>query len=73
MNRVNPETGNVVTLDYIFSIINLDDADVQQKVWKLFQSSTPNEFLGDDLYKLAEKYNLVSPFPDAPIKTLIKK
>lgn len=73
VNRINPYTGRKVTLDEIFSIINLDDADVQQKVWKLFQSSIPNEFLGHDLYKLAEKYNLVMPFPNSPTKMLIKK
>lgn len=73
VNRVNPQTGEIFTLDDIFSIINLNDVDVQQKVWKLFKSSVPNEFLGDDLYKLAEKYKLVMPFPNAPTKMLIKK
>ncbi len=73
VNRINPQTGKIITLDDIFSMINLDDVDVQQKVWKLFQSSIPNEFLGDSLYKLAEKYKLVTPFPNAPTKMLIKK
>ncbi len=72
-NKINPHNGKVVTLDDIFSIINLDDVDIQQKVWKLFQSSEPNEFLEEDLYKIAEKYKLVMPFPNDPIKTLIKK
>lgn len=73
VNRINPETGRIVTLDEIFSIINLNDSDIQQKVWKLFQPAIANEFLGNDLYKLAEKYKLVMPFPNAPTKMLIKK
>lgn len=73
VNRINPETGRITTLDDIFSIINLEDENIQQKVWKLFQPSIPNEFLGDDIYKLAEHYKLATPFPNAPIKMLIKK
>lgn len=73
VNRINPYTGKPVTLDDVFSIIHLDDVDVQQKVWKLFQPSIPNEFLGDALYNLAEKYKLVLPYPNAPTKMLIKK
>lgn len=73
VNRINPMTGKIVTLDYVFSIINLDDVDIQQKVWKLFQPSIPNEFLGDDLYKLAEKYKLILPSPEDRIKVLMRK
>lgn len=73
VNKVNPVNGEIITLDDIFSIINLDDASIQQKVWRIFQSSVPNEFLGDDLYKMAEKYELIMPFPNAPIKRLTKK
>lgn len=73
VNQINPYTGQRVSLDEIFSMVNLEDADVQQKVWRLFQPSIPNEFLGNDLYKLAEKYKLVMPFPNAPTKMLTKK
>lgn len=54
-------------------MINLDDMDIQQKVWKLFQPSVANEFLEDDLYRIAENYKLVLPFPNVPTKMLIKK
>ncbi len=47
--------------------------DIQQKVWKLYQQSVSNEFLGDDIYALAEQYRLVELFPNAGIKRLIKK
>lgn len=75
VNRINPYTGQMVTLDDVFSIINLQDVDVQQKVWKLYQTSIPNEFLGDDIYKLAEQYKLIEPYlgVGAGIKKLIKK
>lgn len=73
VNRLNPYTGKIVTLEEIFSIINLQDVDIKQKVWSLYQESVPNEFLGDDIYRLAEKYRLVELFPNAEIKKLVKK
>ncbi|HIT22234.1 MAG TPA: hypothetical protein IAB56_04625 [Candidatus Scybalousia intestinigallinarum] len=73
VNRINPQNGQRITLDKIFSIINLQDANIQQKVWKVFQSSIPNEFLGEDLYRLAERYRLVALYPNAEIKRLVKK
>lgn len=73
VNRLNPYTGQIVTLDEIFSIINLQDVDIKQKVWKLYQQSVPNEFLGEDVYKLAEKNRLAELFSEAPIKMLVRK
>ncbi len=72
VNKINPETGRIVTLEEIFSLINLQDLDIMQKVWKLFQKSIPNEFLGDDIYKLAEEYKL-EEYSNIGIKKLIKK
>lgn len=66
-------SSKMATLDEVFSLINLDDVDIMQKVWKLFQPKIPNEFLGNDLYKLAENYNLKRPFKNAPTKILVKK
>ena len=73
VNKKNPLTNEYISVDYIFSAINLDDDDIKHKVWKLFQSSEKNEFLGEDLYKLAENYKLILPFKNAPIKTLKRK
>lgn len=73
VNRLNPYTGKIVTLEEIFSIINLQDVDIKQKVWSLYQQSVPNEFLDYDIYRLAEKYRLVEAFPGAGIKKLIRK
>lgn len=72
VGSINPFTGRVITLDYIFSTINLQDLNIMQKVWKLFQQSVPNEFLGDDIYMLAEQYNLVE-LPGTSIKRLVRK
>lgn len=73
VNRINPYTWKIETLDDVFSIINLQDVDIKQKVWKIYQTSIPNEFLGDDIYKLAKQYKLIEPYPGAGIKRLIKK
>lgn len=58
VGMVNPNTGNVITLDDIFSSINLNDDEICQKVWSIFQSDFPNQYLGDDVFRLAYKYNL---------------
>ncbi len=73
VNHIDGNTGEMITLDKIFSLINLQDASIQQKVWKLFQENVPNEFLGDDLYRLAEDYKLM-PSPDYEgLKRLVRK
>ena len=72
VNRKNPWTGQKVTLDTIFHLINLQEPSIQHKVWKLFQQSVPNEFLGEDMYRLAEKYKLMR-MPNMEIKRLIRK
>lgn len=59
VGRVNPYTGEKVTVDTIFEAINLDDQDVCHKVWKLFQENEENEFLRDDVFRIAEKYDMI--------------
>ena len=56
-------------------MIGLDDYDVQNKVWKLLQDNKQNEFLGEDVFRIAENYDLLA-IPIAKntyIKRLIKK
>ena len=60
------------TLDDFFKIIGLDDYDIQNKVWKLFSQSEKNEFLGDDKYRLLDKYNIMR-IKGTNVKKLIKK
>ncbi len=69
VGTLNPENGKIVTLDFVFQTINLEDPDIQQKVWLLFQEDKQNEFLGDSIYNLAEKYILV---PDMSVGGMIK-
>ena len=62
--------------DTIFEAINLDDQDVCHKVWKLFQENEENEFLRDDVFRIAEKYDMrvVARRSDGLcVKKLIKK
>lgn len=55
----NPITGRIVTLDDIFECINLENYDIQNKVWKCLQTKYENEFLGDDVYEIAYDYNMI--------------
>lgn len=79
LNKVgsyNPFTGGTVDLDYVFSSIGLEDYDVMDKVWKVFQNHKENEYLGDDLFHIAEDYHmLVYPKSDGrgSIKQLVRK
>ena len=58
VGRFNPFTGRNIAIEDIFQMINLDDPDICHKVWKLFQEKEENEFLRDDVFKIAEKYNV---------------
>jgi len=71
-----------ITLDYVFNQIGLDDDAIKHKVWKLFQDNIDNEFLGDDIWNLVNKYKMiakrgseVSPYlpNDVYVKKLVRK
>lgn len=53
---------NVQYLDEMLDLIemqtNLKDPDVMHKVWKLFQENEKNEYLGDDIFRIADNYNM---------------
>lgn len=71
-----PGTNERVNLDMIFSKINMDDYDFMNKVWKCTQSTGNNEYLGDDVFRIAEDYKLVAeriPGTYMYIKELRKK
>ena len=67
--------GSVITLDDVFSLINLNDQDLCHKVWKLFRDKESNDFLGDDVFRIAEKYDLhvIKEYNGQCIKKLTKK
>jgi len=75
IGQIDPTTGKPVTLDDIFNAINLDDLDICHKVWKIFQDNEKNEYLGDDVYKMADIYdlNLLIPYNGYYIKKLSRK
>lgn len=76
VGRFNPFKGKNITIEDIFRMINLDDPDICHKVWKVFQENEENEFLRDDVFKIAEKYNteIIAQRNDGVyIKRLVKK
>jgi len=75
VGMIDPYTNTPITLEDIFECIRLDDPDICHKTYKIFNDNQPNEFLGDDILKLGEKYD-VQIFSDCGIgyiKQLIKK
>lgn len=78
LNKVGailPSTGKPVTLDDFFRAINLDDPDLCHKTWKLFQDNQDNDFLGDTVYDIADKYDMhvFGKMNGCYLKTLSKK
>ena len=64
-----------ITIDDFFNFIGLDDYDIQNKIWKLFQKDKKNEYLGDDLIRLQENYNLkiIGTCQGQHVKRLVRK
>ena len=76
VGTLNPYTGLFVTLDDIFESINLTDVDVMHKVWKTFNNQVQNEWLGNDVFRLAEDYSMQikpSSIKGLYIKSLVRK
>lgn len=72
-----PGTNTRVTLDDIFNLIQLDDWDIMDKVYKVMYGNGSKEYLGDDVFRLADTYRMHAyPAPNMPdrcIKILEKK
>lgn len=75
VGMIPPNTDKPITLDDVFDIIKLDDSDLCHKVWKLFQDNESNEYLGDTVFRIADKYNMeaVKYFDNRYLKVLTKK
>ena len=72
----NPFIGRRITLDDIFENLGLEDDDLKHKVWKCFQADVDNDFLGDDVDRIADLYRLVilpQSFGKFYFKKLVKK
>ena len=74
---MNPMTNTRVTLEDIFISINLHDYDLMDKVWKVFQKNKQNEYLGEDVFRIAEDCKMSvmkNPFvPNTYVKKLVRK
>lgn len=75
VGTVNPATGKMITLDDCFQCIHLDDPDLCHKAWKVFQNDQENDFLGDTVYSIADKYDMhvIGQMGNCYLKKLIKK
>lgn len=75
VGMLHPITRKPVKLEEIFKCLNLDDYDFCQKVWKIFQDNQTNEYLGDDVFRIADKYDMeiYSGKGNAYVKKLKKK
>ena len=46
-------------IDTIFNGLDLKDVDLQHKIWKLYQPNEENEYIGEDVKRIAETHSLV--------------
>ena len=58
VGEVNPYTKKRITLQDVFEIVNLDDSRMYDIVQKIYNKDVLNEFLGDSIMKLSEKYRI---------------
>jgi len=75
VGKIEPISGEMMTLETVFDCIKLDDYDICHKIWKIFQDQEPNEYLGADVIRIAEKYDMkvIANIKGRPLKCLYKK
>ena len=59
----------------VFNRLGLKDDDICHKVWSLFDKDYDNDFLGDDVFRIAEEYEMRVVFNTRTtcVKRLVKK
>ena len=59
----------------VFNGLGLKDDDICHKVWSLFNKDYDNDFLGDDVFRIAEEYDMRVVFNTRTtcVKRLVKK
>ena len=59
----------------VFNGLGLKDDDISHKVWSLFDKDYDNDFLGDDVFRIAEEYDMRVIFNTRTtcVKRLVKK
>ena len=75
INQPLPYSNGILTFDMFFKTIGLNDDDLQNKIWKLFQQNEKNEFIGNDKYTILEKYDIkpVGIFNGQEARKLVRK
>lgn len=64
----------IMSFDELFYQIGLKDYDLMNKVWNVFYGKGENEYLGDDVFKIAQDYNMiVCKVGNAYLKKLVRK
>lgn len=72
VGKINNITGKIITLDDIFGQIGLENDDIKHKVWKCFQDDIENDYLEDDVLRIAQEYDMNAYFHPTKKDTLIK-
>ena len=76
VGKVNPATGRVITLYEVFDLLGLQDYDFMQKVYNTLSPDKQGEYIGDDVLRIADEYDMMCLGPikgEYYIKKLIKK
>lgn len=63
------------SLGEVFNRLGLKDDDICHKVWRLFDKDSDNDFLRDDVFRIADVYDMRVVFNTGTtcVKTLVKK
>ena len=66
---------NSTSVGEVFNGLGLKDDDICHKVWSLFDKDYDNDFLGDDVFRIAEEYDMRVVFNTRTtcVKRLVKK
>lgn len=46
-------------IETLFHEMGLEDVDFQHKIWKMYQPNEDNDYIGEDVRRIAENYVLV--------------
>lgn len=58
VGHLHPDCNRPMTSDDLFWMIGLDDEVVQNKIRKFFSTDVASEYLGDDVFRIADQYEV---------------
>lgn len=77
LNTFNVDLSKIdsTSVGEVFNRLGLKDDDICHKVWSLFDKDYDNDFLGDDVFRIAEEYDMRVVFNTRKtcVKRLVKK